>query len=109
MPQPGETPGQQIFPTQAPQARLGSPSAGADARVLAAAALLTFTSGMLLLVGYQLLGGIGVFLAIIGAIFVLVVWHNAHEGFFPRTLTGGKVAGLAASSAALGLFSWLLS
>ncbi|HKS44552.1 MAG TPA: hypothetical protein VJT49_05450 [Amycolatopsis sp.] len=66
-----------------------SVSAGtaSDVRTFAAAVLLTYAGGVLMLVGYILLSGVfGAILGLVGAIFGVVWWRTVHKKVFPRDL-----------------------
>lgn len=86
-----------------------SAGAGSDAKAFGAAALLTFTCGMIALIGYMMIGGLGIVLGIIGIVFGLVWWKGHHERMLPRDLptkslvllgiTGLALFGLAAAMA----------
>ncbi|WP_091674250.1 hypothetical protein [Amycolatopsis marina] len=92
-------------------ARGGSVSAGAasDAKTFGAAALLTFSAGMVVLLGYLLVGGFGAFLGIIGAVFGIVWWKGLHGKVFPRDLPNSSVLGAAVASAVLALVVVMLA
>lgn len=62
---------------------------GSDVRALAAAALLTYAGGVLMLVGYLLLSGVfGAILGLVGAVFGVVWWRKTHDDrIFPRDLS----------------------
>ncbi|WP_236788833.1 hypothetical protein [Amycolatopsis sp. GM8] len=64
-------------------------SVGPDIRALVAAALLTYSGGVLLLVGYLLLNGVfGAILGLVGAVFGVIWWRKVHDDqVFPRDLT----------------------
>ncbi|OLT47092.1 hypothetical protein BJF85_00445 [Saccharomonospora sp. CUA-673] len=80
----------------------------AGVRTLAGAAFLTFAAGMLVLIGYMMIGGFGAFLGIFGAGFGIVWLAGVHGGkVFPRAgfptqsivgtaVTGAVLLGLAA-------------
>jgi hypothetical protein len=80
-----------------------------DVRTFAAAALLTYTAGVLVLVGYILLSGVfGGILGLIGAVFGVVWWRSLHGKVFPRDLPLRSVIILAVVGAALTLLSFVL-
>ncbi|KMS86343.1 hypothetical protein ACZ91_37340 [Streptomyces regensis] len=70
-----------------------------DLKTLAGAALLTFAGGMVVLIGYLMIGGFGAFIGIFGAIFGIVWLAGVHggkvfprEGFPTQSLVGAAVA-----------------
>ncbi|WP_312868815.1 hypothetical protein [Amycolatopsis pithecellobii] len=65
-----------------------SAGTGSDIRTLAAAALLTYAGGVLLLVGYLLLSVFGAILAVVGGVFGVIWWRKSHgDRVFPRDLS----------------------
>lgn len=78
-----------------------SAGAASDTKTFAAAALITFAAGMIVLIGYILAGGFGGFLGLIGAIFGVVWWKNLHGKVFPRDLPVSHVLGLAGAAGVL--------
>ena len=89
-----------------------SVSAGtaSDVKTFAAAALLTYSGGALMLVGYILLSGaFGAILGLVGAVFGVIWWRSAHDKkVFPRDLSRKSlvilvVAGVVLTSAAVAL------
>ncbi|WP_199430216.1 hypothetical protein [Qaidamihabitans albus] len=88
-------------PSRPPPGNGVSAGPASDAKTFAAAALLTFAAGMLVLIGYIMAGGFGGFLGIIGAVFGVVWWKGLHEKVFPRDLPGASMAGLAVAALVL--------
>lgn len=88
-----------------------SAGTGSDVRALLAAALLTYSGGVLMLVGYLLLNSVfGAILGLVGAIFGVVWWRKVHEDrVFPRDLPAKSVIVVAAVGAALTLLAFLLA
>ncbi|TLW90993.1 hypothetical protein FFT09_17090 [Saccharomonospora piscinae] len=78
-----------------------SAGGASDAKAFATAVLLTFTSGMLALIGYVMVGVFGVILAIIGIAFGLMWWKEQHKSMLPRDVPGKSLAGLAVAGAVL--------
>ncbi|MER7115880.1 hypothetical protein ABT332_15465 [Saccharomonospora azurea] len=91
-------------PSSAPNAVSAGPAS--DAKAFAAAALLTFTCGMVVLVGYVMIGFFGIILSLIGVVFGLVWWKERHGAMLPRDLTAKSVVSLAV--VALVLFGLVL-
>jgi hypothetical protein len=94
-----------------PSAGGNSVSAGAasDVKTFAAATLLTFSAGMIVLIGYALAGGFGAFLGIIGAVFGVVWWKDLHGKVFPRDLPNNSVIGAAVAAGLLAFFVFVLA
>lgn len=90
-----------------------SVSAGtaSDIRALLAAALLTYSGGVLMLVGYLLLNGVfGAILGLVGAIFGVVWWRKVHnDRVFPRDVPVKSVVVLVAVGAVLTVLAFLLA
>lgn len=86
-----------------------SAGAASDAKTFAAAALLTFAAGMIVLIGYIMAGGFGGFLGIIGAVFGVVWWKNLHGKVFPRDLPAKSLVGLLVTAAALFGLSYVMA
>ncbi|WP_169515776.1 hypothetical protein [Amycolatopsis nigrescens] len=88
-----------------------SKGSGLDIKTFLAAALMSFSAGMLVLVGYILLGNFfGGFLGAVGAGFGIVWWRSVHDKtIFPRNLSGKAVAVLAVVSAVLLVLALLLT
>lgn len=64
-----------------------SAGTGSDVRTFAAALLLTYGAGTLILVGYLLLSGVfGGILGLVAAVFGVVWWRSLHDKVFPRDL-----------------------
>ncbi len=87
-----------------------APTTGsAGAKTFVTATMLTFTGGMLVLIGYIMVGGFGIFLGLVGAVFGVLWWKDLHDGVVPAqlptksvallTLTGLALFGLAAAMA----------
>lgn len=82
----------------------------ADVRIAIAAALLTFASGLIMLVGYLMAGGFGGFIGLIGAGFGWNWWAKKHDGrLFPRSIESAELLGLGGAAAGLGLLLLLMS
>lgn len=79
-----------------------SPSGGGLA-TLGGAAFLTFAAGMVVLIGYLMIGGFGAFIGIVGAIFGVTWLAGVHGGkVFPRAGFPPKsLAGLAMTAVVL--------
>lgn len=89
-----------------------SVSAGraSDVKTFAAAVLLTFGAGMLVLVGYLLLDSFfGGFLGAVGAVFAVIWWRSVHEKVFPRDIPAKSIIILAVINAVLGVITFLLT
>lgn len=67
------------------------------------AALLVFGAGLLVMLGWAVLGGTGAVLGGIAAAIGGFWWRAKHEAFFPRDLSGGGVGGIAALVAIIAL------
>jgi hypothetical protein len=81
---------------------------GSSLRTFVSAALIPFAAGLLVLIGYLLLGNFfGGFLGAVGAVFALVWWHSLHGKMFPARIPAGSIIALAAVSA--GLFALTLA
>ncbi|OZM70033.1 hypothetical protein CFN78_27525 [Amycolatopsis antarctica] len=76
---------------------------GEDVKTFATAALLTFSAGMLVLIGTLLIGGFGTFLGIVAAVLGVVWWRSVNEKVFPRTLPNSSMITLAVATGVLGL------
>ncbi len=83
-------------PSSVPNSVSAGPAS--DAKAFGAAALLTFASGMVALIGFVLVHVFGVILAIAGIVFGLVWWKERHGQMLPRDLPGKSVASLAVVS-----------
>lgn len=82
----------------------------ADVRIAIAAALLTFASGLIMLVGYLMAGGFGAFIGLIGAGFGWNWWAQKHDGrLFPRNIESAELLGLGGATAGLSLLLLLMS
>lgn len=86
---------------QSSQGNRVSAGPASDVKTFVAAGLLTFTAGLLVLIGYIMAGGFGGFLGIIGAVFGVVWWKGVHGKVFPRDLPGKSMAGLVVAGALL--------
>lgn len=65
-------------------------------KTFASAALLTFGSGMLVMVGYGLLTGFfGGLLGLVAAVFGVLFWKKRHDKIFPATIPTRSVLLLA--------------
>ncbi len=69
-----------------------------DTKAFFAATLLTFLSGMIVLIGFIMAGGFGIVLGIVGMIFGLVWWKGHHGSMLPRDLPAKSVVGLTLGS-----------
>ncbi|WP_028661699.1 hypothetical protein [Saccharomonospora saliphila] len=89
--------------TSPSQRATGSPATGpaAHAKTFATAALLTFACGMLVLIGYVMVGGFGFFLGLVGTVFGVLWWKDLHGTVFPKDIPAKSLVILAASAAAL--------
>jgi hypothetical protein len=87
-----------------------SAGTGSDLRTLVAAALLTYAGGVLMLVGYILLGNAGgALLGLVGAVFGVLWWRNLHgRKVFPRDPGTGSVITLAGVGAVLTVLAVVL-
>ncbi len=82
----------------------------ADLRIATAAALLTFASGLIMLIGFLMAGGFGAFIGLIGAGFGWMWWAEQHGGkVFPRDLPNRSLVLLGCASVGLGLLMLALS
>ncbi|MBK1786198.1 hypothetical protein JHE00_17860 [Prauserella sp. ASG 168] len=86
-----------------------SAGAASDAKTFAAAALLTFAAGLIVVIGYIMAGGFGGFLGIIGAVFGFVWWKNLHGKVFPRDLPAKSLVALLVATAALFGLTYLMA
>lgn len=96
-------------PAQSPQdtsVYAGTPS---DVRTFLAATLLTFSAGLLVLLGYGLFGGFGAFLALIADVFGVVWWNSLHGKVFPKNLPAKSVGGVGGVAVVLLLLVWAIS
>lgn len=84
---------------------------GSDLGALLVAALLTYSGGVLMLVGYLLLDGVfGAILGLVGAFFGVVWWRKLNgEKTFPRTVKPARVIVLAVVGALLTLAAFALA
>lgn len=89
----------------------GAPTGlASDLRIVAAAALLTFGSGVLMLIGYLMVGAFGVLLALFGAGLGWSWWSGQHGGkLFPRELPTSSLTTLAAVTGFLTLVMLLMA
>ncbi|HET6501214.1 MAG TPA: hypothetical protein VFG87_10670 [Amycolatopsis sp.] len=87
-----------------------SAGTGSDLRTVVAAALLTYAGGVLMLVGYIVLGNAGgALLGLVGAIFGVLWWRNLHGGkVFPRDPGTVSLLTLAGVGAVLTVLAILL-
>ncbi|MFC4000781.1 hypothetical protein ACFS2C_11990 [Prauserella oleivorans] len=86
-----------------------SAGTASDVKTLVAAALMTFAAGMLVLIGYLMVGVFGGILAIIGAVLAIGWWSGIHGKVFPRDLPGKSLAGLTAVAGVLFLLAYAMS
>lgn len=82
-----------------------------DVRAVVAAALLTYASGVLMLVGYILLSGVfGAILGLVGAVLGVVGWRKAHDDqIFPRELPTKSLLILVAVGAVLTVLAFVMA
>lgn len=71
---------------QSSQGNRVSAGPASDVKTFVAAAMLTFTAGVVVLIGYLMAGGFGGFMGIIGAVFGVVWWKGVHGKVFPKDL-----------------------
>lgn len=71
------------------------------------AALLVLGAGLLIMLGWAVLGPFGAVLGGFGAVFWGAWWRGKHGAFFPRELAGGSVGGIAALVAITALCLYL--
>ena len=87
-----------------------SAGVGSDVKALGAAALLTYSAGVLLLVGYLMLGVFGAILGIVGAVFGVIWWRKSHDDrIFPRDLSAKSLVVLVVAAVALSLLAFALA
>lgn len=95
------------------QVTQNSVSAGtaSDVRTLLAAALLTYSGGVLMLVGYLLLSGVfGAILGLVGAVFGVVWWRKVHhDKIFPRDISVKSLIVLVAVGAVLTVLAFVMA
>jgi hypothetical protein len=84
---------------------------GSDVGALLVAALLTYSGGVLMLVGYLLLDGVfGAILGIVAAVFGVVWWRKVHDDkVFPRRVKPQGVIILAVVGALLTIAAFALA
>lgn len=75
-----------------------------DLLAAALAALMPLGAGLLMLLGWALLGAFGVILGIGGSFWWGYWWRTKHQAFFPTDLRGGSVGGIAVLVALVGIF-----
>lgn len=75
-----------------------------DLLAAALGALMPLGAGLLMLLGWALMGVFGVILGIGGSFWWGYWWRNKHGAFFPTDLQGGSVGGIAALVALIGIF-----
>ncbi|WP_298180964.1 hypothetical protein [Saccharomonospora sp.] len=88
-------------PERAFNANRVSAGPASDAKAFFAAALLTFASGMVAVIGYIMVGGFGVLLGIVGVVFALVWWKEQHGRMLPRDLPGKSLTLLTVAALVL--------
>ncbi|GHF84463.1 membrane associated rhomboid family serine protease [Amycolatopsis bartoniae] len=87
-----------------------SAGAASDVKTLGAAALLTYSAGVLLLVGYLLLGVFGAILGAVGAVFGVIWWRRTHDDkVFPRDLSVKSLVVLVVVAVAVTLLAFALA
>jgi hypothetical protein len=86
-----------------------SAGTGSDVRTFAAAALLTYAGGVLMLNGYIILSGVfGAILGLVGSVFGVVWWRSIHGKVFPRDLPKKSLIILAVLAVVLTGLAFLL-
>lgn len=75
-----------------------------DLLAAALAALMPLGAGLLMLLGWALLGVFGVILGLGGSFWWGYWWRTKHQAFFPTDLRGGSVGGIAVLVALIGIF-----
>ncbi|KAA9154441.1 hypothetical protein FPZ12_032170 [Amycolatopsis acidicola] len=86
-----------------------SAGTGSDVRTFAAALLLTYGAGTLILVGYLLLdSAFGGILGLVGAVFGVVWWRSLHDKIFPRDLPVKSVVILLVVDVVLSVLAFVL-
>ncbi len=75
-----------------------------DLLAAALGALMPLGAGLLMLLGWALLGVFGVILGIGGSFWWGYWWRTKHQAFFPTDLRGGSVGGIAVLVALVGIF-----
>jgi hypothetical protein len=71
-----------------------SAGTASDVKTFVAAALLSLSAGLLIVLGYRFVGFFGGFLGIVVAGFAIWWWKNLHDKVFPRELPRSSMLGL---------------
>lgn len=96
-------------PAQPARAESGKNGAGTDVKTFAASLLLTFGSGLLMMVGWALLdSGFGAFLGLVAAGFGIFWWSRVQGKVLPPALSTRAVLLLAGVNVALAVALLLL-
>ncbi len=88
----------QPSPEHSPDYNSVSAGAASDAKAFFAAALLTFASGMVVLIGFIMAGGFGVLLGIVFSVPIAIVIGERYGRMLPRDLSAGALIALTVGS-----------
>lgn len=86
-----------------------TPTGADNAKTLVVPALLTFSCGMLVVVGNLMIGGFGILLGIIGAIFGVVWWRSVNGTVVPVPVKKSSLISLIVVSIVLFGFGFLVA
>ncbi|MEC3981749.1 hypothetical protein [Amycolatopsis sp. H20-H5] len=96
-------------PAQPARVNTGKSGVSGDVKTFAAALLLTFGSGLLMMVGWALVdSGFGAFLGLVAAGFGIYWWSRVQGKVFPPALSARSVLVLAGINIALAVALLLL-